>query len=259
MTRPWLGLLALALAMSSGDARADDAAGEAASDDHDDHSVGIGFVGTRFVPTTAPAATDAVVIAPDGTATLTVAPSEITVPLFGARFWFNSTIGADVGIGFNVQSGTATTVAPNPDPALSSETERATPSTLAVAARLGAPISVFGGRHYHFMLIPELDIGYSSTRLESFDVSTSGEPLDLRLSGFVFGVGARAAAELSFGFIDVPQLAVQWAWGLRLESLRRSGKIGDAEATLRETRIGTSWYGDPWDIFVGSLAVHYYF
>ena len=95
--------------------------------------------------------------------------------------------------------------------------------------------------------------------IPSFSQSTTGDPLDLRLTGFVFGAGGRVGAELSFGFLGVPQLSLQSAWGVRFESRRRKGKIGDAEMTLTDNAVGTSFQGEPWQWLTGSLAVYYSF
>jgi len=228
--------------------------------DHASHvgRIALGFAGTRFVPATAPAPVDPVVITDDGDAVLTVDSDEVTVPLFGARYWLNRTVGIDLALGFNVTSGDETREIPNPDPSLGDRVERATPSTTAVAARLAVPLSVWDHAHLNILLMPELDIGYSSMVVQGLEESVSGEALDLQLTGFVFGVGGSVGAELSFGFIGVPELAVESAWGLRFESRRRRGKIGDAEVVRTEMAVGTSFYGDPWDVFLGSFALRYY-
>ncbi len=229
--------------------------------DHDKvtGSFGAGFLGTRFVPAALPASTSAVSFDGDGSATLTIVGDEVVVPLFGGRYWFTKTLGIELAVGFNVHSGSITREIPNPDANLGRSTDVDAPSTNAFAGRLAVPLSVYAASHLNVLLIPELDIGFSSTSIEGFDVSTTGEPLDLQLDGFVFGLGGRVGAELSFGFIDVPQLSLQSSWGLRFESRKRSGKIGDAEMGLSETAVGTSWYGSPWDIIAGSLGVLYYF
>jgi len=238
---------------------ADDEADRGESD-HDGHvgRIALGFLGTRFAPATRPHPTEGVVLSPEGNATVHIEADEVTVPLFGLRYWINDTVGAELAFGFNVAGGDETVESPNPDPTLSVTTERALPSTRAFCGRLGVPLSVYSATHFNFMLTPELAIGYSSSTLEDFEVSTTGEPLDLQLSGFMFGVGGQVGAELSFGFIDVPQLSIQSAWGVRFESRRRVGRIGDAETVQTETAFGTSWYGDPWDIFTGSFGLLYY-
>jgi hypothetical protein len=109
------------------------------------------------------------------------------------------------------------------------------------------------------MVIPELDFGYSSMTIPGFSQSTTGDPLDMRLTGMVFGAGGRVGGELSFGFWGVPNLSIQSSWGLRFESRRRKGKIGDAEMTTNETAVGTSFQGEPWQWLTGSLGLYYSF
>lgn len=265
-----LSALALLVLASAASAQEDDEApvdpeveaGEASGDsDHDRVHVGsfaTGFLGTRFVPGALPHPVESVVLTPEGSAVLTIVPSRVTVPLFGARYWFTDFVGVELGLGFNVASGKQVREIPNPDPALDQHAESDTPSTTAFAARLAVPLSVFDVSHFNFMMIPELDVGYSSITYKAFDVSTAGEPLDLALSGLLVGAGFRAGAELSFGFFDVPQLSLQGAFGIRYEHRRRQGKIGDAEMTLTENEVGTSSYGEPWDVLTGSIAVLYY-
>lgn len=228
--------------------------------DHD-KSVGswaVGFLGARQVPR-AVAGPGAVVIDANGSATLTVDSASITVPTFGVRRWFNKRVGFELSLGFNIQGGDVEQAIPNPDPSQSRRVDASTPSAKAFALRGGVPISVYAAKHLNVLFLPEFDFGISSQTIEGVNESTTGDPLELQLSGLVVGAGARLGAELSFGFIDVPQLALQSAWGARFEWRRRSGKIGDAEMNLSEQAVGTSWFGSPWDIFAGSISLLYYF
>ena len=236
------------------------AASTAQPSDHD-KSVGtwaVGFLGARQVPQ-AVAGANAVVIDGNGSATVRIDEGDITVPTFGVRRWFSKRVGFELSLGFNVQSGDVEQDIPNPDPAQSQRVERSTPSTKAFAVRAGLPISVYAAKHLNVLFLPEFDFGLSSQTIEAYNVSTSGDPLNLQLSGMMVGAGARLGAELSFGFIDVPQLSLQSAWGARFEWRQRRGKIGDAEMKVSENAIGTSWFGSPWDIFAGSISLLYYF
>lgn len=218
----------------------------------------VGYLGARQVPR-ALAGPNAVVIDANGSAALTIAQGEMTVPTFGVRRWFSERVGFELSLGFNIQSGDVAQSIPNPDPAQSQQIEGAIPSAKAFAVRAGLPVSVYAAKHLNVLFLPEFDLGFSTQTIEGYNVSTSGAPLDLQLSGLVVGAGARLGAELSFGFIDVPQLALQSAWGPRFEWRRSRGQIGDAEMTLSEQAVGTSWFGSPWDIFAGSISLLYYF
>jgi hypothetical protein len=168
-------------------------------------------------------------------------------------------VALELGLGFNVQSGSSAREIPNPDPTLARTEESDAPSTSAVAAHLSLPISMYSIGHFNLLLLPELDIGYSSASYSAFEVSTSGEELDLSLKGLLVGAGARIGAELSFGFLEIPQLALQTSFGLRVEYRRHKGSIGDAEMVLSDTAFGTSWYDDPWELLAGNIAMMYYF
>jgi hypothetical protein len=220
--------------------------------------VGLGYLGYRNVPAALPHPTEAVLVSPNGNAVVGIEDDNVTVPLFGVRYWFAKPVAMELGVGFAVAGGDETIESPNADPARSITAERTVPDTLAFAARLSVPLSLYDVSHFNFLLIPEIDFGYSRMSFEAFDVSTSGSPLDLSLSGLVFGAGARLGAAVSFGFVDVPQLWLQAAWGLHFESQRRSGEIGDASTTRTQQSFGTSGYREPWDIFLGGFSFLYY-
>lgn len=239
----------------------EDDAGERGDSDHDGHAgnLGLGFMGARFVPTATGGPTPTVVLTDDGDAIVTIEEDEVTVPIFGARYWINRRFGVDLGFGFNVAGGSVSRQIPNPDPALAHSVEFSTPSTTAIVGHLSLPVSVYSIGHLNVLLLPEMDIGYSTSTVENFELSTTGEWLDLRLGGFSFGAGARVGAEVSWGFIELPQVSLQVSWGVRIEHRRSTGKIGDAEMVIERTQFGTSWYDDPWALFAGNIGVYYYF
>lgn len=220
--------------------------------------VALAYLGTRVVPSVALDG-NTVSIDSTGSATLTIAPDENVVPMFGLRYWMTKRFGVDLGLGLGVGSGTFKRVVPNPDPALDRLEEGDASERLSFAGRAATPISMHSGRHYNLVLIPELDLAYSRATLPAFRASTTGDALDLRLTGFGFGAGLRVGGELSFGFWDVPQLSLQASWGLRLETAKRTGKIGDAEASLSGTSFGTSASSDPWQLLSGGFALFYGF
>lgn len=218
----------------------------------------IAYLGTRVAPSVALDG-NAIEIDPRGSATLTIAPDESAVPLFGARYWLSRRIGLDLGVGFGFESGKFKRVVPNPDPTQDRLEEGDAAGRASFVGRIGAPLSVHAGRHYNLLVIPELDVAYSRARLPAFRQSTTGEPLDLVLTGFGFGAGARLGGELSFGFWGVPQLSLQASWGLRVETEKRTGKIGDAEAGLTGLTFGTTASSDPWKLLSGGFALFYGF
>jgi hypothetical protein len=218
----------------------------------------LAYLGTRIVPGVALDGST-VRIDPTGSATLAITPDESTVPMFGVRYWMSKRLGIDVGLGFGLGSGSFKRVVPNPDPTQDRLEEGDTAGRLSFAGRVGVPVSVHAGRHYNLLVIPELDLAYSRATLPAFRPSTTGEALDLRLTGFGFGAGARIGGELSFGFWGVPQLSLQASWGLRVETEKRTGKVGDAEAGLSGLHLGTTASSDPWKLLSGGFALFYGF
>jgi hypothetical protein len=227
-------------------------------DDHDLRSkrVSLAYLGLRVVPGLTLDG-NTLTIDPKGSATLAVTPDDSAVPLFGVRYWFGTTLGLDIGAGFGTERGSFTRLVPNPDPTLDRTEEGASARRTTFAARVSVPISFHSGRHHNLLVIPELDLGYSTATLPGFRQSTTGEPLDLSLTGFGFGAGARLAGELHFGFWGVPELSLQASWGLRLDADRRRGAIGVAETTLSDLAVGTTASSDPWRLVAGGLALLY--
>ena len=145
------------------------------------------------------------------------------------------------------------------DPALSRSEDSSAPSTKAFVAHLDVPISLYSTGHFNFLLLPEFDIGLSGSTYEGFETSTTGEPLDLKLSGLLVGGGLRFGTELSLGFFDLPQISLQASFGLRVEYRKQKGRIGDAEMTISGTELGTTWDGSPWNMIAGNLGLIYCF
>lgn len=168
---------------------------------------------------------------------------DVDAPIIGGRFWFNPRMGLDLGIGLST-GGTTVTVD-------GMETE--TPDPFALAFRVGVPFALLDTRHFVFEVVPEATFGFTSNTIE-------GPMADFELSSSHFDLGARAGAEIHFGFIGIPQLALQAGVGLRFS--HDAGSIdqgGDEVGSFSATRLATSVRGNPWDIFVGNIAALYYF
>lgn len=226
--------------------------------DHDARvgRLAIAYHGLRIVPGLALDGSS-VAIDSQGSAKLMVTPDDSAVPLFGIRAWFSPRVGLDVSAGLGIERGSVTRVVPNPNPALDRTEESASARKTTLAARVSLPISLVAGRHHHLLVLPELDLGYSTALVPAFGNSTTGDPLDLRLTGFGFGAGARFAGELHFGFWGVPQLSLQAAFGLRVDVARRRGAIGVAEATHSDVAFGSTASSDPWRLLAGGFSLLY--
>jgi hypothetical protein len=167
----------------------------------------------------------------------------VDAPIIGGRYWFTTRMGLDAGLGFST-GNTTVTVDGNP-------TEVSNPFGLAL--RVGVPFALLDSRHFVFEVVPEATLGFTSNTIDTAaaDVETSSTHFDL---------GARAGAELHFGFIGIPQLALQAGIGLRFAHDGGSAEqAGDEVATFSSNRLATSWDNDPWDIFAGNVAALYYF
>ncbi len=212
----------------------------AGNSDHDAMvgRLGVGYLGRRTVAVGAGGAVDG--MAPEGT---------VDAPVVGVRIWLNPMVGIDAGLGLAITSG-------------SSEIETAAgtvsadnPSTLGFILHGGVPLSLAADNHYSFQIIPELNIGYASISAED----AAGNSIDQ--TGLHFDIGARAGAEIHFGFMGIPQLSLQGSVGLRIDYDTSSTDNGATNQTFTwsQTRVSTTTFDNPWNIFVSNVAAIYYF
>jgi hypothetical protein len=130
------------------------------------------------------------------------------------------------------------------------------PSLFGLALHAGLPLVFATSSHFAFEVIPELNVGFVSggQQLASGDVD---------LSGVLLQIGARVGAEIQFGFIDIPQLALQATVGLHLSYTGTSASVdspaGNAEVSRSNLSFGTTVQSTPWDIFRSNVAAIYYF
>jgi hypothetical protein len=169
-------------------------------------------------------------------------------PVIGVRYWIDSMLGIDVGLGFSSFGGSIETEAAG----MTTETDIPGPLTFIIHG--GVPLALADSQHFVFEVVPELNFGLSSSTVEMGDTETS-------LSGTHFDIGARAGAEIHFGFIDIPQLALQAGVGLRLSMDSTSAENEDADTKVSNslTSIGTTVGDNPWNIFAANVAALYYF
>jgi hypothetical protein len=183
---------------------------------------GVGWYGVRGVPAGS-AATD-----------------PVATPVVGVRYWLSPTLGIDGALGLGITSGSTTN-----NGATSDKNSRT-----AVLLHGGVPIVLGGSRHFSFQVIPELEVGFSTGK--------NGGAADV--SGFLLQLGARAGAEVYFGFIGIPALALEGSVGLFLTSV--SGKTTQPNGmSVSDSNffLGTRVLNDPWDIFRSNVAARYYF
>ena len=228
-----LGAALLASATTSSDSWAQDAAPLRTTDGPTDHSrfVGdfaIGFLGVQSI----------------NIANQAGAPTPVDAPVIGGRYWLDEGMGIDAGIGFVFASASTETETGDE----TQETDLPQPAAFILHG--GVPFALAGSQYFVFELTPELNVGFAG--------NTIG---DDKLRGFHLDLGARAGAEVHFGFIDLPQLSLQAGIGVRLayDSVSVTNDETDTSTSASTTSFGTNVGNNPWDIFTSSISALYYF
>jgi hypothetical protein len=174
---------------------------------------------------------------------------EVNAPVIGVRYWIDEMIGIDVGLGMGI-NGSSLNVAGVDQP---------TPGSTAFIIHGGVPLALASSGHFTFQVIPELNLGLASWSLDR----AQGAP-GFSGSGFHFDVGARAGAEIHFGFIGLPKLSLQGTVGLALamDSTKLEDKAPAPQGNTSKAStlaFGTSVQDNPWNIFTSNVAALYYF
>lgn len=171
----------------------------------------------------------------------------LVAPVVGVRYWLDNMIGIDAGLGLNFSSGSTEVAGTSNDKA----------GVTVVMFHGGVPINLADAGHFSFQVVPEATIGFASVG------DTVAGPNEATRSGFLLNVGARAGAEIHFGFMGIPQLSLQGSVGLYLRH-QSAGSEAVAAGTTTEASdssltIGTTLGNNPWDIFTGGISAFYYF
>lgn len=191
-----------------------------------------------------------------------VGRGSVQTPVVGARYWLKERLGIDVGLGLNFFSSSRSVEQNN----VSADTDG--PAVMAFALHGGVPLALAYGKHYKFLVVPELNLGYA-TQTEAAQNVPPGQPSppDIHRSGLRFDVGARIGTEIQFGFIGIPELALQASVGLNLRRQVWSASQDAAAPAFPtasassdgQTNFGTTVQADPWALFVNNIAAIYYF
>jgi hypothetical protein len=214
-----------------------------------DHSLvvghfGVGFFGVAGLPVMGCGA--------DGVTTGATCDPNTTyitsAPTIGARWWMDEfmALEAAIGIGYHNGGSTARTGGTSAD--------ADEPGYFGLALHGGLPLVFATAAHFAFMVVPEINVGFVTGGWDS----PSGNN-DADLSGFLLELGARVGAEIQFGFIDIPQLALQGSVGLRMRYEGRNISVGNNEFSSHRFNLETTVNGEPWDIFTGNITAIYYF
>ena len=212
----------------------------------------IGYFGVNDVPIAAglPAIPDTL---PPNAVAVAVQTRNISAPVIGARYWISNRFGIDAGIGMGWTSGGSSS---NTSGSGSVATDGA--GAFGFLFHGGVPIALAGGKHYTFQLVPEFNVGFSTQTLKPPPGSPANTP-DISLGGFRLDLGARAGAEIHFGFIGVPELALQASVGMYFQTGSVSATQGQKSASSSSSGLGTTVQADPWALFTRNIAALYYF
>lgn len=214
--------------------------------------VGIGFLGVSELPIA--------VALPVGTMDEPgLSPNDrlliraVTAPTLGARFWLSKRFGLDAGIGLSFSSGSTSSDLGGTTVDIDKQ------SVFAFLVHAGAPIVVTELPHMALLVVPGATFGMARSDVEP--LFTDNAPPAAELRGARLDVGVRAGAEIHFGFMGLPNLALEAGIGLLFTTEWASATVGDQSIRDVSTRISTTSFSDPWDIFsgVGSVSARYYF
>ena len=132
--------------------------------------------------------------------------------------------------------------------------ETDSPAPAALILHGGLPLALADSDHFTFQVVPELNFGFASNTIDG-----AGADGDQVYRGLHLDLGARAGAEIQFGFIDIPQLSLQAGVGLALAYDSTSYEDDDTTDEWSQTSLGTGVGDNPWNIFTANIAALYYF
>lgn len=208
------------------------------------HRWGLGYFGQMDVPI--------------GWTGARAAGSSVPLQMVGARTWLGR-VRLDLAVGVNLQGGSN-----DVDGASSSQ-----PSFFAWGARVAAPIALYSAQNFTVFLGPEIAYGRANESTPAVaENPVTGERAKQQVdhSGHRFALGARGGAEVHFGFMGLPRLALDATLGL---SLDLTAGYSDGIATKSLVTNGSASYShvglqsftshQPWNIFITNVAAVYYF
>src|SRR5262249_37823016 len=141
------------------------------------------------------------------------------------RYWSSERAGFEVAAGIPFSAGDGN------------------PSIFGLAAHVGVPIALASSSHFTPIVVPYFNAGFMTPNWFG-DTAVAAE------------LGTRAGAEVQFGFLDIPSVALQGTVGIGLRYLHFERQVGPASNFVTFT---TSVQGEPWDVFTGNIAAIYYF
>lgn len=208
--------------------------GAAAATGEGDHAavvshLGIGFFGVEGLPFPDINATD-----PN--------TNDLPAPTVGVRYWLSDMLGVEAALGLNITSRD-----------VDANTEL---SGFGFALHGGVPLALASSGHFVFEIVPFINFGLASG---SIDNTMGMTTTTTDISGLLIELGARAGAEIHFGFMGLPNLALQGTVGLLVHHEGRTvTPPGGTDFSISSTVVQTTVGDEPWDIFNGTITAIYY-
>jgi hypothetical protein len=171
----------------------------------------------------------------------------LSAPAIGIRYWFVERFAIDAAIGLHVSSGSAE----------ADNTSIDKQGRFGMLFHAGLPISLYSGKHVSWEILPELNVGFATSEVAPAATGPTAPP-PAELSGFRLDVGARTGLEVHFGFMGLPELALEGTVGIFLTSQRVSAEVGSKSIAESDLLVSTSSFAAPWDIFRSVVYARYY-
>jgi len=184
----------------------------------------------------------------------TVGQGTVNAPVVGVRYWFQNHIGLDAGVGFGYLTASQSTTN-----TAGATTGASAPSSWGFALHAGLPLALAYSKHFTFEAVPEITLGFAGGSISSATVGPGATTLNESVTGFLLDAGGRVGAEIQFGFIGIPQLALEGSIGLYVRHQAYGATVGNAGQSAQSTGIATSVGSAPWAIFTDNIAALYYF
>ncbi|MBK7400961.1 MAG: hypothetical protein IPJ34_33080 [Myxococcales bacterium] len=174
----------------------------------------------------------------------------------------------DLAIGLGLTSGSSSTSL-NGGEAVSTDDA----SLLAFGGRIALPVALWVDRHYTVFAGPEIVYAHAGETIPAPKPTAGATPLaDTTHEGDRFTLGVRAGAEIQFGFIGLPRLALDASLGIAVDyaSTKSAGSsvttptpgVPSGGVFVRKqsrTSVASSTSHQPWNIFITNVAAVYYF
>lgn len=230
---------------------------EAPKDTRTDHAklvgrFGIGFIGIGDLPIAT--------ARPIGTASHPgLSPNDhvdvatVSAPAIGARIWLRQRIGIDTGIGFSYSGGSTSSDFGGNGQAIPKQ------SVLGLLLHLGVPLVAADIEHMALLVVPEASFGMARSNVKP--AYEANAPPSAELRGYRLDLGVRIGGEIHFGFMGLPNLALEAGVALAFTNEWVSATAGSQSVSDSSARLTTLSLANPWDIFkgVGNVAARYYF